>query len=123
MIEAEQYYNLDKTLAVLSQRVLSLEALLIAEGKSTALALQVQAKEYERRLSELNHAHTLAEARNAEYVQRLVYDNDHREADARLNRLEQQIVEAKGRATGIGIALGALFTIIEIILHYAQIRK
>ena len=40
-------------------------------------ALNVQAKEYERRLSELNHAHTLAEKRDIQFVSRDLHDRLH----------------------------------------------
>ena len=51
-----------------------LVAILQTELKCSADARDLQAKEYERRLSDLNHAHTQQESRNAEYIRRETFD-------------------------------------------------
>lgn len=53
----------------------ALEKLLNERRLSDQKALELQAKEYDRRLSELNHASSLAHARDSTFVSRELFDN------------------------------------------------
>lgn len=94
-------------------RIVRLEEKLAAADK----AKELQAREYERRLQDLNHAHRQAMERNATFVSREIYDGGIREAHAAINAvktsfeamsnsLKKQIDELAARVNqGIGIVL------------------
>lgn len=78
-------------------------------------AIDKQAIEYERRLTELNHAYKQQVERNATYVPRETAEANQKTLDATLGALSKQIndIDAwKQRITGIqiGIAIGAGLT-------------
>lgn len=58
----------DPTTRELRLEITHLRELLAEQSRGSKTALELQAKEYERRLGDLNHAHATAEARNAEYI-------------------------------------------------------
>jgi hypothetical protein len=81
--------------------------------------LALQAKEYARRLDELNHAHANAVERNSLYVTRETWEAGHRElvakADSRfdsqgmrLSTIENRLARIIGIGVGIGFASGVL---------------
>lgn len=64
-----------------------------------------QAKEYARRLDELNHAHAEAVRVQNTYVSEEVYDRDHRETRERIEKIERFDSEQQGRYAMIAVAL------------------
>jgi hypothetical protein len=78
----------------------------------------LQAKEYERRLGDLNHAHQQAMERNATFVSRELYDSGMREVMGFQMRLNDRIDSLSTKVNiGVGIALAVqvlLFIIVEV---------
>src|SRR5437667_5151568 len=85
LIEAK---NVEDTIAELRTEIEILKVRLEAANE----AKQLQAREYERRLMELNHAHAEQVERNAQYVSREAFDLAHQaheaKDDARFRELE-----------------------------------
>ena len=79
-----------------------------------------QAKEYERRLTELNHAHARAVEVLATYLPREHFDvflqqtNDHR------SDVERRLNLAEGRTTGFAANLGTGLSLLAILLSMAS---
>ena len=85
-------------------------------SKEQALALQ--AKEYERRLAELNHAHQMNQDRNAEFVLNSSYQADNRATMARISSLELGASSLNGRILGVGIAATVASTLISLLVKF-----
>lgn len=66
------------------------------EHRSESRALQLQSKEYERRLTELNHAHAQAVQKEKDYVQVDKFDDAMTRLDTAAKRLEERIDAAAG---------------------------
>jgi hypothetical protein len=64
------------------------EARLAAQLVAAEKALSIQAIEYERRLSALNHAHEQARDKERDFIQRETYDIYVRTTGERLNKIE-----------------------------------
>ena len=62
-------------------------------------ALELQAREYERRLDELNHAHKIAATKDGTFVSRELHDREFARVDRDVNTLARFIW------IGVGIAL------------------
>lgn len=67
---------------------------LIAEMRR---ALDLQAREYERRLDDLNHAHQSAMEVQARYVTRELYEERHRELMRRMEKTEDEEITYRAR--------------------------
>jgi len=80
-------------------------------------ALELQAKEYERRLDELNHAHTKAALRDATFVTRELHDV----AFARVDR--EAAALARLVWVGVGIALIGQALLWFVINHLVGVTK
>ena len=66
--------SLTTEVAVLKEQIKGLRELIVQQDKSVEKALELQAREYERRLDDLNHAHKQAVETQATFVSREVYD-------------------------------------------------
>jgi len=89
-------------------------AILETQLEAAQMAMKLQAREYERRLDELNHSHAQQVARNANYVGREVWDLHVTGNDAKFNILSDRLNRfdvTHSRLTGmaIGISIGAGF--------------
>ena len=111
--------SLEVRLAVLEERV---------ANRDDALALQ--AKEYERRLADLNHAHQLAEEKNRNYVTREVYDGTVREWTIWRNSIDylpapefrvykeatdRALLLREGQSKGVNATTGAIYAAIALV--------
>lgn len=90
---AESLAALDKELAVLR-----------AELEASQEARVLQAKEYERRLQELNHAHQIQTERNAQYISREAFEL----YTAKVDEWRRAVDQWRWFAIGAGIAGGGL---------------
>jgi len=88
----------------------------IIEDKENQLRLQ--AREYERRLGELNHEHQRNTDRNAEFVLKSSYDADNRATMGRISSLELSASSLNGRILGVGIAATVASTIISLLVKF-----
>ena len=73
--------------------------------KSVSKALALQAKEYERRLYDLNHAHAEAQRVLATYLPREVYERAHAEVVETLRKAELRAVETEARIKKIELGI------------------
>jgi|SRR5579859_1036681 len=88
-------------------RVAVLETLV----KEKESAIMLQAREYERRLTDLNHAHQRADDMLATYLTQAVYIADKEALDIRLRSLEKWQQYLAG-------AIGLFMILTPIFLHY-----
>jgi hypothetical protein len=77
---AEQNANIVRDIAVIQTKL-----------DNILIAIEKQAKEYERRLQELNHAHQQQMDRNATYIARETYEADGKTMDAKMGALSKQV--------------------------------
>lgn len=80
--------------------------------RSLARALKLQAKEYERRLQDLNHAHTQAQERNASYIPRETFDNVTSTLRGRIEALERTGANWQGRMVAPAAIAGIIASVI-----------
>lgn len=66
-------------------------AVLKTRLKASELALEIQSKEYERRLEELNHSHQAAIVDRTQYVTRELHDQLNKELLDRIERLRAEM--------------------------------
>lgn len=88
-------------------------SILQTELECSLEARTLQAAEYERRLSELNHAHQQQLDRNAEYVSRELFESRKDAVDRRLNSVERFIWLATGIAIAGGGIIGGMINILK----------
>jgi len=82
-----------------------------------ARALELQAREYERRLSDLNHAHQQAQDVQGTYLPREVYESQQRESDVKINNLEKWQSNFMGRM----VVTGGVVAVISSLLSGAVV--
>lgn len=87
--------------------------------------LRLQAREYERRLSELNHAHTQALEAQSQTVPREVYNNfirqhesNEKDNERRFISIELRLQEVVTRSLTWTAAIGIFITIINLVSHF-----
>jgi len=86
-------------LKVLWAELQALRTLVETVRQGDMRALELQAHEYERRLDELNHSHTLAAQRYSQFVSRELHDKEFARVDKDTSILSRMVW------IGIGIAL------------------
>lgn len=85
------------------------------------MALEKQAAEYERRLDDLNHSHSLAQQRDAEFLKRETYDVGQKEFERWKLEMERKDAATTARliqsqrlwALGITVGLGILGAVLR----------
>jgi hypothetical protein len=106
-------------------------AILETKLEAADSARVIQAKEYERRLQDLNHAHTQAMERNATFVSRELYDAGIREAlTAASAATTASIAESKALSARVdalsakmNIGIGILLTIQVLVFVFIEVWK
>lgn len=84
-----------------------------------AQELVLQAKEYERRLTELNHAHEQARQTLATYVPRDKYDAIREGMEKDIHDLQIYKANSEGRSAVIGAIVGAASSLlVGLVLNY-----
>jgi uncharacterized protein YjbK len=89
--------NLEVRLAVMESQMADLKH-----------GIALQAREYERRLEELNHAHERQVESNRHYVSREAWELKHSELEIRVLTIDRWRWMSLGAASSIGAILGAL---------------
>jgi hypothetical protein len=94
-------------------------AVLKSQLQDDARALEKQAREYERRLGELNHAHARALETAHNYVTRDIHDQINRELGDRISRNETELVSiresmatSRGKSTAYAAMAAAVFGVL-----------
>jgi hypothetical protein len=102
-----------------SRGIRHLRELIEAEQRAQKEALALQAKEYERRLDELNHAHARALQAAQMSVSRELYESDKRIGDERREAISKEI-ETIRREVGVDLARRAgraeMLSVLAVIL-------
>lgn len=75
------------------------------ELRAAAKALELQAKEYERRLQDLNHAHAEAQRVLGIYLPRELYERAHQEVVDWQRRFEIRSVETENRIKSVELGI------------------
>ncbi len=70
--------------------------------------LRLQAREYERRLGELNHAHAANEQRNSDFVLKATQEANDRTVSGRISALELGAANLQGRLWALGATSAAI---------------
>lgn len=79
-------------------------------------AILLQAREYERRLRELNHAHAQQVERNAHYVSRELWEARNHEIDDWRRTVDSRMSRSAGIAIGISAVAGLAMSLIVQLL-------
>jgi hypothetical protein len=121
VVECSQIRSL-KELAML--RMDKIEEIEAEHEKAYQMALNLQAKEYERRLDFLNgEAHRLTVMQET-YLLRTLYESEHEALCKRVETLENYRSSMEGKASqssvSIGYAISAVTLIVAIILHFVK---
>ena len=88
--------------------------------KAIDKALKLQAKEYGRRLSELNHAHQQSREKERDFISTEVYSRDIRELTGKINALERAESNRLGQFAAAGLGLTLLVIAIQVLLHFIK---
>jgi hypothetical protein len=81
-------------------------------------ALEIQAKEYERRLQALNHAHEQAVKDREETLPRETFASFEREFDLFRRSVEKNLAAAEARSATWMIIMGIAFAVISVALRF-----
>lgn len=102
----------------LEQR-LDYERTLVAEKfLSVNRALELQAKEYERRLQELNHAHAIAKEKEKDTLPREIFYAFRDEYEKRHRVLELALTAIQSRGTTWIVAIGIFLSALTVALRF-----
>jgi hypothetical protein len=85
-------------------------------AKSERRALKMQAKEYERRLLDLNHAHEKQVTDQATYISEDKFIGWQGEVNAWRDRVTKTLSELEGRSGGIGSARQLMFQVLPLLI-------
>ena len=96
--------------------VTHIRELIEVRAAANANALRLQAKEYERRLDDLNHAHKRADEQVKRTVSVEVYDVNRRNDEGRLYALEKQLTAEVARRGGRSEILAGLAVVLSLVL-------
>lgn len=99
---------------LLSTKIEALEKLINFRLDLNDKALQIQHKEYERRLRDLNGEAERLRQMQATYVSREVYEINHRELTSKLEALSNRSNIGEGKSRGIS----ATWLVIVIIINF-----
>lgn len=109
---------MDLTLELLEERIKHERELREQSEAFLSEALEIQAKEYERRLGVLNHAHEQAIAEQARTVSREIYDQYVTTNDEKVSDLSKWRAGIEGRIVGIGVVIGLVVILINIAIRF-----
>lgn len=105
---------MSESLSVMWAELKALRAEIEAVRKGDMKALELQAREYERRLDELNHSHSLAAERYAQYVSRELHDREFSRVDKDIATLSRIVW------IGVGIALIGEILLWAAVNHFTK---
>jgi hypothetical protein len=110
----------------LEQKIEALTLIMNERQAATRSALSLQAKEYERRLADLNHAHAQAQQMLATYVPRETWAERQKTTEKKvedlveaLNSVRLDVKAAEARAAGKLWALGIALTLMGLAIGFA----
>ena len=111
--------------AIPTNEMLSLEILHLREVLALKeTALELQAKEYDRRLSSLNHEAEQLKAMQSTYLPREMYESRHRELDAKIDNRNGMLSERLSLVErNVWLATGGitvLFSGLQLLLHFMK---
>lgn len=98
----------------IDSRIEAIERVHQAEREADKLALVLQAREYERRLDDLNHAHAQARADTARFVSVEKFDA----VCERMDKVEKWQASLDGRLLGAGAVITLISVGIGIVSHF-----
>jgi len=118
MTEGKTHTHADLKLWVKEKYAPAHERIVKLEEKHEASiqALKIQAKEYERRLSELNHAATRRELRDAHFVSNDAYDGYRESVETKFDKINESLAELRGQSAGSVNVRHLVFETITIII-------
>ena len=102
----------------MGERIEALEKLIDYKFESHRRALELQAREYERRLESLNHENARISKSNELYIGREVLDRVCGQHESRLNLLRFGVGQPGRKMWGVGCAVGGVVTAINILVIY-----
>jgi hypothetical protein len=111
----EPFHHIDKSLAVLAERV---------ERKFEALegAIRLQASEYERRLELLNHEAAQLKSMQETYLQKSLYQSEYKEVLNKIASIQSWKDASSSRIITIAGIAGTICSIIISLLGYVFIK-
>lgn len=107
-----KYYDLDKQIAI--ERTVHLK-----DKEALATALELQAKEYERRLDLLNHEAQQLKDMQATYVPRELFDTTIKELNKEISALKQYKDNAMGKQSILTVVISVIISLGFLLLGKA----
>jgi hypothetical protein len=86
-------------------------------------ALKLQAREYERRLKDLNHAHAKHEQFVAKFPSKLELISVHEKIELRMEALVERIATLEGRSMGRFNAGSSIYAVVAIVIAALALIK
>lgn len=105
---------LNKDIELVKERIAHEKELNTLSSQGVVKALELQAKEYERRLGILNNEATKLATMQATYMPREVYESEKKESDSKL----QTLIEWRSNMQGRMVAAGFVWTIIMAVIFF-----
>lgn len=109
----------DNEVAKLKERIDSLRRELILRSETQDKALQIQAREYERRLETLNHEASQLKAMQSTYVPRETYEMSQREVLAKYEELKTYKDTMTGKASQTQVIVAYVISFIGVVIAVA----
>ena len=103
--------------------VAHLKELFDLRNREVDKALELQAKETERRLEGLNHEAARIAKSNEDHVSRDVYNQEVGQMRAELDRLRINQASRDGKTVGIALACSAVVTVLGLAIALVALRK
>jgi phage regulator Rha-like protein len=105
----------------------SLKEFFLVKFDSLDKALELQAKEYERRLSDLNHEAEQLKSMQSTYMPRELYENNHEVIRKQIDELILNKAKLEGKADQDSVnrvfiisVAGILVSIVAVIIHWLK---
>lgn len=106
----------DFKIKLLEEKVLALKELMITVRRGDQKALELQAAEYERRLSSLNHEADQLKAMQEKYIPREVYDKDIAALREEIRVNNDWRIKQEGQGQGKGVYGDLIKWILPVII-------
>jgi Flp pilus assembly protein TadB len=102
--------------------VVDWKTFVLSQFRERDIAVKLSIKEVRRRLAELNHAHAKAQADRDQFVTKLAVEPWKDGIEKRINGIEREMAEARGRAITQAVFVSVLVSLVISIIAGVVVR-